>query len=376
MSLINDMLKDLETRGGGPAAGGAIRPVANRAEPAVGRSRLVVVLSGFVVILIAALGYVTWNTKPVQTTNAVTIPAAAAAPVLQDEGIENEMPASPVMAENEKSADDEPVAVSEMTAVPVALAAVPDEDRGSRDENDARVTRSAPEAETPPAERSPAAPEPETRTAAASADEGTVIVRRHEPTPEQRAQRAGRDGLAALRRGDWALAARLLQELIEVEPANDDGREGLAVALQRQGRLAEADGVLLDGIAMAAAPARFAKLRARTLVARGELENALNSLSIAIPPIKEDPEYHALRGAIAQQAGRSDIAIETYSNLTRFEPANGTWQAGLAMALDRSGKLQEARETYQRALDAGGLEPALLAHVQRRLAALKQHQAE
>lgn len=200
---------------------------------------------------------------------------------------------------------------------------------------------------------------------------GSVIVRRHEPTPEQKARRAALEGFAALRRGDWAAAVRFLQELVMLEPASDDAREGLAIALTRQGRLAEADGVLLDGFAVATVPARFAKLRARLQAARGERDAALDSLSVAVPAVADDPEYHALRGALAQQAGHYALAAEIYRTLTAFEPANGVWQAGLAMALDQTGDVAAAGEAYRRAHEAGGLEPALLEHVQQRLAALK-----
>jgi Flp pilus assembly protein TadD len=81
-------------------------------------------------------------------------------------------------------------------------------------------------------------------------------------------------------------------------------------------------------------------------------------------------ETDALKGALAQQAGRHEMAKELYTALTAFEPANGTWQAGLAMALDRLGNPEDARQAYRRAMNAGGMEPALLAHVERRLAFL------
>lgn len=202
----------------------------------------------------------------------------------------------------------------------------------------------------------------------------SVVVRRHEPTREDIAARAGRDGFAALRNGDWATAARLLEELVAFEPANDDAREGLVVALTRQGRIAEADGALIDGVAVGAMPARFAKLRARLQAGRGELEAALTSLSIAVPAISADPEYHALKAALAQQAERYDVAANTYAALTTFEPANGTWQAGLGMALDKLGDFDGALGAYERALTAGRLDDALLAHVQRRAAALTEQE--
>lgn len=361
MSLINDMLKDIEARGGSEVeqAKGVRAPAAVHKPSA---RLLVLPLSALVVVLAATVAYLTWQGPRDAPLNALihsdSNPARAATPETL------------TIAPDDKKG----TTAEKPEAVPTPAPAAADVSNATDTLQTAASITVAEEVEAAPAVQKQSTPPAITGSDAAkeAGDDGAMVVRRHEPSPEQRAQRAGREGAAALRRGDWAAAARLLQEVIVVEPANDDAREGLVIALQRQGRLSETDGALLDGIAMARDPARFAKMRARLQASRNELDGALDTLSIAVPPVDVDPEYHALKAALAQQAGRLSEAAEIYSALTDYAPRNGTWLAGLAIALDGQGEQVAARDAYIRALQSGGLDRALIAHAQRRLTALNE----
>ncbi|HEX7047111.1 MAG TPA: tetratricopeptide repeat protein [Gammaproteobacteria bacterium] len=350
MSLINDMLKDLEARGGAEKVTGDVR--STPAAPVRSANRGLLFVLGALVILLA--GAVAWLmvSEPEEPV--------LAAPVTTTPSVASQM--------NSSLTDSEEAAKSVQPAEPVPVVA--------EKEHDAAPVLPVPvEESTPTTEAPPVVSEPAT---VAVVDESSVnesrtqdttemIVRRHEPTAAEKAARASREGFAALRRNDWDLAARMLGELVLLEPANDDAREGLVIALANQGRLAEVDGVLLDGLAVGVEPARFAKLRARLLASRGEVAEALQSLAVAVPAVTEDPEFHAMRGALAQQAGDYALALQTYRKLVAFAPGNGTWQAGLAMALDQTGDSAQALEAYRRAYAAGDLEPALADHVRARL---------
>lgn len=347
MSLINEMLKDVEARGGTNKVAGEVRSAAVP-TPRTANRGLLFLLGGLVLLLAIMIAWMALN--PVEETVAAAAGKAAV-----------NLP----VADTKDPAVREPVSVATTAAPETDAAAVPQM-------STPLVTTTAPSSAQESSEPLPRVTDPAPAPAVIEEQDATqtLIVRRHEPTPSQKAARASREGFAALRRADWSTAARLLGELVVLEPANDDAREGLVVALANQGRLAEADGVLLDGLAVGVTPARFAKLRARLQASQGRLADALQSLAVAVPPVSEDPEYHALRGALAQQAGDYALALRTYRELVAFAPANGTWQAGLAMALDQAGNPAEALEAYRRAYAAGELEPALLDHVRERLDAL------
>jgi len=362
MSLINEMLQDLEARGsGGTPADVRVTPARRtpaRRWPFIAASVVTLLLSAVVTMLLWPKMFAAPETPRSSTEVPLTVTEAVPPAEADVVSVQEQEVVSTVATDNET-----PVEAARDASAVVAVANTQDVPPETAPVANVALAETANPASNEPA-RAARVP------AAEPAPTETLIVKRHEPTAAEKAARAGREGFAALRRGDFATAARLLQELVAMEPANDEAREGLVIALSRQGRIAEADGFLLDGLALGAAPARFAKLRARTQAARGELDAALDSLAIAVPAIVQDPEYHALKGALAQQAGRHEIAVETYSALTAFDPANGTWHAGLGMALDNTDRKAEARVAYEHAVSAGGLEPALLAHVQRRLATL------
>lgn len=370
MSLINEMLKDLEARGEAPARKGAVRApvVATRR-----RGTFVVATLGTLVVVLG--GLVAWLTlRPASHLSEsadIQRPAVAAAALNEQRAAASLRPA-PVEVEREPPPAGKPTTLPAPDEAEVVEPTPATVDTDAETETTASIVARMPEHAVETAAPTGTTTEPSITEPAETETAPTMIVKRHEPTPAERALRAGRDGFAALRRGDWLAASRLLAEVVAVEPANDDAREGLAVALSRQGRIAEADGVLLDGLAVGASPARFAKLRARLQLSRNDLQGALDSLAIAVPAVTADTEYHAMKGAIAQQAGEYELAAATYRELTSMEPANGTWQAGLGMALDALDDFDAARAAYDRALHAGGLEPAILQHVQQRLAALER----
>lgn len=343
MSLINEMLNDLEERGGNSRASGVRAMAPTRSK---GATRTVVAMLAVQVVLLG--GAVAWLLQPTPSTSEQP---QAAVTAQETPAPAEASPLSPVETVAESAGS--PAVIS---PPPAAEAMAPSPLSASKDSGGPATPKRAVVATTSAPEEQPA---------------NTMVVRRHEPTAAEKAARAGRDGHAALRLGDWTTAARLLGELVALEPANDEAREGLAVALANQGRIAESDSILLDGIAVGANPARFAKLRARLQAARGDLDAALDSLSVAVPAAADDPEFHALKAALAQQAGRHETAADVYRVLTALDAANGTWQAGLGMALDARGDSAGAREAFARAIDAGGLDPALRAHAERRLAALQ-----
>ncbi|HEX7029430.1 MAG TPA: tetratricopeptide repeat protein [Gammaproteobacteria bacterium] len=348
MSLINEMLKDLEARGGTDKVAGDVRSTAHPAPRSANRG-LLYALGALTLALAAAVAWLLLDDSQ-ELTAAATTPLPAAVATVEEPANVPPAPRATTAVEMKTETGDAPV-----SPAPV----------------EETVEDSTPAVETPAATSKTAPIVADPRPAPTDTAE-TLIVRRHEPTPAQKAARASREGFAALRRQDWSTAARLLGELVTLEPANDDAREGLVIALANQGRLAEADGVLLDGLAVGVEPARFAKLRARLLASQNRLDDALQSLAVTVPEVAADPEFHALRGALAQQAGDYSLALNAYRGLVAFAPGNGTWQAGLAMALDQVGEPAQALDAYRHAYAAGGLEPALLEHVRKRLDALSE----
>lgn len=394
MSLINRMLEDLDAR---QSQGGAARRgrLSRR-----GSTALPWIVAGVSLTLAVAIT-VAWFAQKSPLVNAAQVDAAvASAPATDNPGHAN--PDEPADVQTNKQSSVQPLAAiepPEENTIPKQQAAdVPANGTVAAGNSPPGKTSDERASETDTASGSGVVAagqdntsEPVTATTAdatrpsghadkqvatASAEpayegEGELQISRHLPKPEDAAREQINNGLRAMRARDYELASTRLAAGLEVLSGNDQAREALYVAYRRQGRIAEAEGVLRDGLALADEPARFAKLLARELAARDARTEALQVLAIEIPPVTRDPEYHALRGALLQQEARYADALPVYEGLVRHYPDNSTWLAGLGMAQEQTGNLVGARNSYTRALQAGALTATVQEYVQSRLAALQ-----
>ncbi|MDX1455325.1 MAG: hypothetical protein R3217_07725, partial [Gammaproteobacteria bacterium] len=260
MSLINRMLEDLEKRDPASTAG---RGTLRRRNA---RELLPWLLVG---ILLVACGVLAWlalaSDEPLttsSTTLAVT-PEVSAPVVAETQAVEAapaETPAVSSTTETEQDETGQP-AVVRAPAPTSAVAATTATRAASSSEPDAA-----------PSTLSPAEPQPQESLPQDPEEPGTMQVAPAFVDPQAAAQQQIDTGLRALSRGQLDTATRNLRNGLAVLEDNDAAREALYVAYRRQGRLAEAEGVLRDGLAVASRPTTFAKLMARDLLARGDLQ--------------------------------------------------------------------------------------------------------
>jgi MSHA biogenesis protein MshN len=78
-------------------------------------------------------------------------------------------------------------------------------------------------------------------------------------------------------------------------------------------------------------------------------------------------EYQGFTGALLNRAGRAAEAADHYQAATRLAPSEGRWWAGLGIALEAAGKVQESREAYLKARALPGLPADLAQHIEQRL---------
>jgi len=86
--------------------------------------------------------------------------------------------------------------------------------------------------------------------------------------------------------------------------------------------------------------------------------------------VNEDQEYHALLAAVLQETGQYAAAAESYASLLRVNSRQPLWWLGRGIALEQSGKPDQARDAYRRALAIQGLRQDLQDYVRGRLQVL------
>ena len=375
MSLINQMLKDLESR---KADGGQSRPESLRRG---GSSMLPWAITAVLGVIVLVLAVMFW-----QLQNQSALPAVDVARSLPSEPVaETQSPS----AGNDKAAQDTSItrtdasALVEKPADPPKQEVIQEPDPVPAPVESPSVasaegrgeTRPAATVSEPPATSKPAARE-EPASTETTVEEGSMVIAPSRLSPREQAEASLQRGFAAMSRRDYSRATDEFMAGLAILPAEDEARMSLYQALRRQGRVAEAEGVLETGITDGREPHRFAEQLARNYAARGQVPMAISLLAVAPPSVAADPEYHALWGALLQQQGDYAAARPIYESLVAVNPQNGAWLAGLGITQQQTGEPAAALSSYQAALAAGGMAAAVEDYVKAQVQALSPEEDE
>lgn len=393
MSLINQMLRDIESRQEHPPAAprpAPVKPIYHDLRPAVhvpGRSRrasLLVIAGIGVVALVTSVYYIAPHASlpgALRTTKeqASAHPAPTAS---------TELPAARGMVAVAPTVVPTPASEPETMVVPPPVAAPSPtaeqpaiEHASSPAATPAQVVANAPAvAEAPPspalsvkpaARKSVVADKPKADAAAVARIETGAIDKRMRPlTVEEKAEGSYRQAVRSLEQGRSGDAARQLQQALSVDPRHVHARE-LQVALAlKNGRTREAQQLLEESMRLAPKHYPFAQLLARIHVEQGVEPKALALLEQAAPLAASDADYMSLLAALYQRQGRHADAVAAYRRTVEIRPDDARAWVGLGISLEMEKDPDAARASYQRARDLGNLPLALSRHASQRLAQL------
>jgi MSHA biogenesis protein MshN len=315
MSVLNQMLRDLERRGATPpivaAAGTATvaRPPLADARPAADTKRRWI-WTGVLAVVAGFVGTHGWLAYRAQEAALVRAPLGA----LAQAGGPSAAPA-PVA----------PVVMPAAAALPEPPAAAP--------APPVRAKRSAP----------PAAPRnAETAESPARVEAPVAVVERSKNDVAADLDRAAE----LIARGRNSDAMAILAGVLERQPAHAAARSTLAALLAETGQRAAALGVLLAG--MPFEPQRFALPAAQLQAELGDVGGARQTLA-AVPAAKRTAAHEALAAGLAARAGDHAAAIAAYRRALDAPAADPVWWVGLALSLEASGDVAAANDAYARA---------------------------
>ncbi len=179
--------------------------------------------------------------------------------------------------------------------------------------------------------------------------------------------------------GHTAKAILALTELLDSEPQWDQARLLLAKELLRGRNTNVAERVLRDGLMTASSESswrpQYADLIARILLERADVHGALAVLHQAAPEIHAGLPYYAFIAALEQRVGNHIDAIAVYRSILAVEPDQGVWWLGLGISLSATEQYQAAFEAFQRALNDQGMALNLRQYVAQELNRLKSIRA-
>lgn len=350
MSLINDMLRDLEARRAGelakPDLQREIRPL-----PEVRRSFfpiLVAILAGLLAT-IAAGAAVWWradrwmedravaeanavSTAQPPTPVAVPVPAEVSADTVTEVlRLAEELSSQPV-----EEAPPETSPVPKPKALPVS--------RPAKEPPAAVSTRREPA----PAKSAPVPDVP----ASEGNIEKTVVL----GTPRERADAEYRRAQALAAGGGTTPAlVDALQAALKQDKTYNPPRQLLLKVFLESRRIDEAIALLQEGVEQQPGQIGWTMSLARLQVERGDVVAGERTLARFAAYGGGNAEYLGFHGHLLNRLGQYRDAAERYTAATRAAPADGRWWFGLGQALEGGGRGDEARGAFRRALEAGNL---------------------
>lgn len=366
MSLVNQMLKDLEQRRAELPSSDRLRGLRSAPDTTdkALRNRWPLLL---IVIALAGSGFGWWIADngatvsvppmaqalpiaPVASTTMAATPlatiAVAPAPRL-----------APVATVVEPPAPT-PLEITTVAALEISTPSTP--------KSAPTVTKPAPKPE--PLTATAVAQTPSTNNSTPAGMDKTLRT----PSPQELAVQRYNDALHALTGSDLQGAETALRAALVADPSYSKATETLATLLVQQDRRDDAMQVLSASLKQSPLQSQLAMLQARLLADAGRDTEAVNILQTA--QATGGADYQALLGTLQQRLGNDTQAAAAYRLALTSSPQRGIWWIGLGISLERSQQSAEALSAYRNALRDTALEAQVSDYVRARIAALDSGQ--
>jgi MSHA biogenesis protein MshN len=186
-------------------------------------------------------------------------------------------------------------------------------------------------------------------------------------SPQQQAENEYRRADQMMRQGRISEAMAGFELALQLYPPHEAARQSLVGLLLEQKRGGDAERLLQAGLQINPQHSGFAMLLARLQVEHGNIAQALDTLQKTLPYAEKQPDYLAFVAALLQRQNRHAEAVAQYQKALQLKPQSGVWQMGLGISLRAEQRNAEAREAFQRALDSNSLNAELQAYVRQQL---------
>lgn len=377
MSLINQMLQDLDARRAAHGVGSRL-PNDVRPLPKPQSSSLPTIVGVIVLLVLAGgLALYLWEARPQAVPAPLALPAPQPEKIVQAEPTRAEpAPSSALtlqelggslrMAESiqppaDKLAGEKPDTASAASGKPVVPPRKADDERSQVQASETMKTSTS---DQTPQGSGKSARNPVTPMAATN----PLIEKTDAPgSPPERAETEYRKAIAAVNQGRIAEGVDSLRSALRQDALHIASRQLLVKLLLEAKRPDEAIQVLRDGLQGQPAQIGWAMSLARLQVDRKDFTGAWETLDYSLPAAGSNADYQGFAAHVLQRLGRHKEAAEHYLAATRLSPREGRWWLGLGLALDEEGRVNEAREAFQRARLSGNLGAELSALVEQKL---------
>lgn len=196
---------------------------------------------------------------------------------------------------------------------------------------------------------------------------GAIEIQPRQVTTQERAEVEYRNGVAAYKQGHTAEAAAQFKAALREEPRHLAARQTLLSMQAEQGQWQEVQSILRQGLDLMPEQVSWAMALARIQVENGKLQDAWETLQRHLVHADRNAEYQGFAGVLLQRMQKPREAIYHYHVALQLKPAESRWWLGLGLALEADNRTAEAREAFQRARSTTGLTPQMAEVIDRKL---------
>jgi MSHA biogenesis protein MshN len=196
----------------------------------------------------------------------------------------------------------------------------------------------------------------------------TLTISRRQLSAQGLADKKITQAEQAMEVNDLTKAASLFEEVLLLLPEHETARKQLAALWYGKKAYQDAINLLSQGIALAPQAEEMRLMSARIYFEQGQARQALNLLS---PVNNSDKvELQILLASVAAELNEHEVASAAYQKLLLLEPTVGRWWLGLAASFDSQGQFKPASHAYSQAINKGNLSIDAVRFARQRLAEL------
>ncbi len=196
----------------------------------------------------------------------------------------------------------------------------------------------------------------------------TLTISRSQLSPKMLSEKKITAAERAMEVNDLAKAESLFEEVLLLIPEHETARKQLAALWYGKKAYQDAINLLSQGIAIAPQSEEMRLMSARIYFEQGRARQAFNLLN----PINNSQrvDLQVLIANIASEINEYKSAANAYRKLLILEPNVGRWWLGLAVSLDSQGQFKLASNAYDEAITKGNLSSNALQFARQRVAEL------
>lgn len=193
-----------------------------------------------------------------------------------------------------------------------------------------------------------------------------------EVSAQQRAEGEYRQATVYQQQGRVNEAIQVLDNALKSDPMHSAARQLKISLLLEAKRHDDAIRELKLGLVNEPGQLNFSMILARLLVERAKLNEAIEVLQKNQGLAQDRADYLAFLAALQQKTGHHKEAIQLYRQALKKHSQNGVWWMGLGISLQADGASQDAIEAYKQAKLQSGLSSELQAFVDQKIGQLQK----